>query len=493
MKETIIKDELMINRKKNLLYYKKNGNWIKKDFLEFKEIHFSNSESLINQTSTIGKIVFSSFPCKGEGYIVVEINDCYYLYKVIKENKVKYVQLLCEKFFPLPCSNEIKDVSNVGVNGFCIVPGKEGETTYVLNRFIPGFSEIFDSTFPPCGRQICYTNVIYVPQQYSDLQAAINYVANNGPNNTTIIVDKNYIYEGPNTLTISASSATNKLNGLSLVSCGATIYCAPYYNGIPQQYAGIYINGPLTDIKIVGFNIINGNHIEPTTGSFLYGILATGGTSTSIVLLSLSIKNNNINLNTSPNSFGIFFTDIALGPTFTYLAVAEIENNNIENFTSMGIGILPSTIFQSALLSIVCNTIKSSFLMAYGINVSASYIYVCGNKIITTNSIFLQLTKTIIANNTLISSPTSSNSIGISCTQVEASATIYKNFIKEFYKGINFALNTLGNLVSNNVFDSNTIDISDIAGPFPGGGVNVSICNRCSDGKCNGCVTTKLA
>lgn len=49
--------------------------------------------------------------------------------------------------------------------------------------------------FPPCSRQINYTNVIYVPRQYSSLQDAINH--------------------------ISANSVANNLNGLSLVSCGA--------------------------------------------------------------------------------------------------------------------------------------------------------------------------------------------------------------------------------------------------------------------------------
>lgn len=89
----------------------------------------------------------------------------------------------------------------------------------------------------------------------------------------------------------------------------------------------------------------------------------------------------------------------------------------------------------------------------------------------------------------MISSPPENLSYGINSHRSDRTIIVYKNIIKGFDTGIIFD-RASENLVFNNIFESNKIDISDLPGPFPGGGINFSICNKCSDGKCNGCVIT---
>lgn len=83
----------------------------------------------------------------------------------------------------------------------------------------------------------------------------------------------------------------------------------------------------------------------------------------------------------------------------------------------------------------------------------------------------------------MISSPPENLSYGINCRQNDRTIIVYKNIIKGFDRASE-------SLVFNNIFESNKIDISDLPGPFPGEGINFSICNKCSNGKCNGCVIT---
>lgn len=417
-----------------------------------------------------------------------------------------YMELLCNECICLPNQQKAIDVSHLGANGVCIVPSGN-DKNYVLNRFVPGFSENFNAIFPSCIREVKYDHVIYVPQQYSNLQDAINYVAENGPNNATIVVDKNYVYDGDTAISITAASSNNKLNGLSLISCGATIYC----KSISFGYAGFYIEGPLTGIKIIGFNILNEQ--TPAGGSAVYGILAIGACDTKYSLVSILIKNNTININGVKGGagykIGISFANITSPALCNYIVAADIEHNTIENFVDYGILVEPVYVETSGAYSpsafyLKCfsNNIKAQPVPSpypIGIGAMNTFSYICGNNISSPFGIIIRNSNAYVVGNTLTNTVSSehSSASGITCIQnttISNSVSIYKNNIRGYHNGVKFqgTVPSIGNLVFQNIFILNEYDVSDYSGPMPGGGLNISYCNQCSDGKCGSCVALAI-
>lgn len=354
-------------------------------------------------------------------------------------------------------------------------------------HFLPGFAQVLNIVFPPFTRKVHKTNIIHVPRDYSTLQAAIDNVAENGPNDTTIRVDPSYLET--TSIKIKATKADNFLNGLSLVSKGATIS--------PQSdlsLPGIEIDGPLTGIKIKGFNIIatNGISIKNAVSS----------------LNSVLIKNNNIkNLQKMPNinSSGI---DVALSnsPNTFYSSAIIITNNKISNFfRGISTKLETGAAFNLYIMKIVNNTISSNHqpindLSAVGMALSAAYTYIADNTVSVCGGIVLVVSKAFVVNNIIDyddtlcgnSNPETDN-FGILSGLNIASLIIHQNKISHHYSGINYhaAHSSIGNLASYNTFSDNTYDIYDSPGPYDGGSANINYHNYCSDGRSDECLFIK--
>jgi len=149
-----------------------------------------------------------------------------------------------------------------------------------------------------------YSNTIYVPQDYSTIQLAIN-AAN--INNTTIIVDDGIYVE--NLVIVEKNLKIESVNG------SAHTIIDGNYNGSVVDYchAGLYLN-TTNWCELTGFTIINGHTIY-------YGGGINAWYQSHIIFADITIKNNVAEL----NGGGLYFNNSE--GIFNFLNRCSIYNN----------------------------------------------------------------------------------------------------------------------------------------------------------------------
>lgn len=414
--------------------------------------------------------------CKKYGKVLFRNDkDQLILYLVVKNEVlapiVKHITVFCENAVCLPpgtfiyCSEPpclnynfetgTLNVSNLETGCFytlSAVGPKNELITYIIQRFRVTFTQLIDSYFSNNSLfPTSPSNVICVPRDM-DLGEAIAYVGNNGPQNTTICVDSNYVY----TKSITISSTNNNSNGLTIISCGATI--AP---NVPSPNGVIYITSPITPLRIIGFKIIP----YAETDTAVNVSVATGEYP---VLL---FKDNIIT--TGPSSY------YAYGLLFGTVTIAKIENNNIYGAIN---GIYDNHSNQYQVFDIRNNIITSnspnSVSNGHCIYIGATYLHIHGNKLISNNQIlYIFYCFGEISGNCFTSNFTEIVRLFDSVLTVSCNMIVGENNI-----GISTSSTPVA--IFNNTFTNCARDVSyDYLPP------KFIFCNKCSNGSCGTCLS----